>query len=215
MKYIWLISFVISVILDLYQVYVFGEYRYITKPAIMISLGLYYVYHISSLKADSLKWLFFIALIAAWLGDVFLLKDDFFLFGLAAFLVMQLIYSYCFWKDRLVTQPTYVYLGILLFTIGLVAAELWHLLEDLKIPVLVYMTAIGLMSITAFARDRKLSGYWLVFIGTLLFIISDTVLALHQFTEVHLGSLTVMFTYTAAQLAIVHGYILGHTKETN
>ena len=114
------------------------------------------------MSKPSLKWLFFIALIAAWFGDVFLLKDDLFLLGLGSFLLMQLIYSYCFWSDRLVSQPTYVYLGLLLFTIGFVAAELWDVLEDLKAPVLIYMAAIGLMSLTAFARDRKLNGYWFV-----------------------------------------------------
>lgn len=85
---------------------------------------------------------------------------------------------------------------------------LWPELGDLKIPVLVYMTAIGGMSWTAFIRQSSIPGYKFVFAGTIFFIVSDAVLAIHQFeTGLNLGKLTVMTTYGLAQFLIVTGMI--------
>ena len=176
----------------------------------MIGLGGYYLLHFKEISSSG-RLIFLGAIIAAWAGDVFLLWDDRFLYGLGSFLIMQVLYSITFWKDRSLNQSSYVY-GICLLSItGIITAFLWDSLEDMVFPVMVYIIAIGLMSFTAFSRERTMSGYWLVFIGTLLFMISDTVLALHQFTDIHLGKLTVMATYILAQYFIVEGYIKGHT----
>ena len=70
------------------------------------------------------------------------------------------------------------------------------------------MSAIALMSITAFSREKSNAGYMWIFFGTLLFIVSDTVLGIHQFdVGIDLGKLTVMSTYAFAQYAIVQGYM--------
>lgn len=205
-----LFIFAIVSLADLYQIYTGGN-RVWTKPCIMIALGAYYLSHFKEIKADG-KLLFLVAIIAAWAGDVFLLSDDHFLFGLGSFLIMQVLYSVTFWKDRSLNKSSYFYGIFLLLTTGAITAFLWDSLDDLLLPVIIYVLAIGLMSYTAFARDKALAGYWMVFAGTLLFMISDTVLALHQFTDLHLGKLTVMSTYILAQYFIVDGYIKGHTN---
>lgn len=205
-----LFMFVIVSLADLYQVYTGGS-RIWTKPCIMITLGAYYLSHFK-LISSGCKVIFLAAIVAAWAGDVFLLWDDRFLLGLGSFLIMQVLYSITFWNDRSLVKSSYIYGICLLLVTGGVTAFLWDSLEDMVLPVVIYVLAIGLMSFTAFSRDKGLSAYWMVFVGTLLFIISDTVLALHQFTGFHLGRLTVMSTYILAQYFIVDGYIKGHSN---
>ena len=209
-RQVLLFIFAIVSLADLYQVYTGGS-RVWTKPYIMIALGAYYLSHFKMIYSQS-KFIFLVAIIAAWAGDIFLLSDDRFLFGLGSFLIMQLLYSVTFWKDRSLNKSSYFYGIFLLLTTGAITAFLWESLDDLLVPVIIYVLAIGLMSFTAFSRDKGLLGYWMVFVGTLLFMISDTVLALHQFTDLRLGKLTVMSTYILAQYFIIDGYIKGHTN---
>ncbi len=210
---IFLLLFIFVLILDLFQIYTDGAFRYLTKPLIMISLIMYYLGQYNSLGKGSTKLIFLIALFGALAGDIFLLFETKFMWGLASFLVMQILYSYVFWQDRNKGKLKIGYGIGLLIVISIVAFLLWDQLGNLKIPVLIYMGAIGLMSFTAHNRYQSLNGYYFIFIGTLLFIISDTVLGIHQFdTGIHLGKLTVMLTYASAQYLIVQGYLDSHTE---
>lgn len=211
----FLILFSILVSLDLYQVYYDGSMRYLTKPTIMISLIIYYLSHVKGLYQGRTRWLFLLALIGALGGDSFLLFEDYFVYGLLSFLVMQVIYSYCFHQQRSWSKQGLIFTCMLGIIVAIVMSQLWPELGSLKIPVLVYTSAIAAMSITAFNRSRDISGYWMVFIGTLLFIISDSVLAIHKFdVGLNLGKLTVMSTYAYAQYLIVQGYIDGALKKS-
>lgn len=209
-RIVLLFIFAVVSLADLYHVYIDGV-RSWTKPVIMLTLGGYYLLHYKEISSTS-KFIFLVAIIAAWTGDVFLLWDDRFLYGLSSFLIMQVLYSIAFWKDRSLKQSSHIYGALLLLSTVAITAFLWDSLGDMIVPVIIYTLAIGLMSFTAFERDRELLGYWMVFVGTLLFVISDTVLGIHQFTDIHLGKLTVMGTYILAQYFIIVGYIKGHTQ---
>jgi len=173
----------------------------------MISLIGYTFYH-RKIDLRSIDKLFLCALVAALLGDIFLLRDDLFVWGLLSFLCMQILYILTFIKGK-----NYYGLREGVFGIGLIVFNflilrwLWPLLNDMAIPVLVYSCAISIMSWFAWTRDKLSAGYWLIWVGTLLFIISDMTIAIHKFTEVRLGSLTIMATYSIAQLLIVLGYL--------
>ncbi len=206
-----LFIFAIVSMADLYQVYLGGN-RVWTKPLIMLALGGYYLLHLKDINSSG-KFIILVAIVSAWVGDVLLLSDDYFLFGLGSFLIMQVLFSISFWKDRSISQSSFLYGAFLLLSTGAITAFLWDSLGDMVLPVIIYTLAIALMSLTAFARSRDLSGYWLVFGGTLLFMISDTVLGIHEFTDLNLGKLTVMSTYILAQYFIVDGYIKGHAHE--
>ena len=81
-------------------------------------------------------------------------------------------------------------------------------LGDLLIPVIVYMSAILLMALTAFLRQGSVTkiSYIFVFIGALFFIISDSLLALNKFYKpLPLANISIMLTYAMAQLFIVFG----------
>ena len=77
------------------------------------------------------------------------------------------------------------------------------------IPVAVYCAVITLMGITAVGRLGRTnrSSFNLVFLGALLFIMSDSVIGLNRFAGPveHAGPI-VMSTYLLAQYLLVKGY---------
>jgi len=79
---------------------------------------------------------------------------------------------------------------------------------DLRIPGFLYMIIITLMSFTTAIRYDAVTlvPYLLPLFGSLLFIASDTVLALGMFkTKIKYGDVIVMLTYILAQTLITIG----------
>lgn len=184
-------------------------YRFFSKPLIMLALiGLY----LSKNRASSpgSTW-FLAALVFAFLGDVFLLFEgaSFFIMGLVSFLVMQLIYAYLFSKERKASVGFIIgtILLLLVYAIGF-NSYTWSKVGDLKIAVAVYSVAIAIMVFFGIIRDRCIPGYGYIVLGVLLFLISDSALALGKFAGgfPHVG-ITVMATYGLAQYFIVNGYL--------
>jgi uncharacterized membrane protein YhhN len=143
-----------------------------------------------------------VVLFFAWLGDVFLLIPGenplFFQLGLGSFLFMQFAYirlfhlrSRGFWHWSLLPIAIYV-VSLLSF--------LWpHLAEGLRIPVLVYAVALGAMLYFGIKLSDQV-----IFWGALLFVISDSLLALGKFYYAIPGnSFWVMSTYILAQLLLI------------
>ena len=199
--------FAALVILDLILGQNAVEWRFISKPLIMISLLWFSWFHLKK-DIQAIDKLFLAALVAAWFGDVFLLWNDLFIWGLGSFLIMQFLYILTFVKSR-----NYYGIREWAYAFGLSAfllcslSWLWPKLGDMAIPVLVYSIAISTMSWFAWTRDKLSPGYWAIWIGTLFFIVSDMTIAIHRFTDVHLGELTIMSTYCIAQFLIVFGYL--------
>ena len=83
------------------------------------------------------------------------------------------------------------------------------------IPVLVYMAAILTMATLALSRKNsvsKSSFHWTGF-GALLFIISDSLLAVDKFRVAMVwADLGIMATYSFAQLFIVWGIVIAHRE---
>ncbi len=203
----FLIVFLLIIGCDLTFIWCDLPYRWISKPLVMLSLMAYYVYHRKS-HWNKIDVLFVVALCCAWLGDVLLLWDDLFLFGLGAFLLMQILYIVLFIKHKdTLQQQHYIYALGLITWIVIASFILWPHLGEMKIPVVIYTGAIGLMAWWAAARIKNTHGYWMIVIGTLFFMISDTTLAIHLFSDIDLGKLTVMSTYAAAQYFIVMGFL--------
>jgi len=73
---------------------------------------------------------------------------------------------------------------------------------------LLYVCAIGLMGITATLRDKTQfkSTYYRILTGALLFIISDSLLAINKFIHpFDFANLLVMMSYAFAQLLLITG----------
>lgn len=147
------------------------------------------------------RWLMTIALLFAAFADAAI--EFSFVAGLASFLVMQLLYTVVFLSDASFQRGRAAILLLVLY----IAAALWVLLPkagELILPVAVYMGAIGLMGISAACyRGSR----W-VFAGALLFIISDTLIAVNRFwLPVPLERYLILGTYFSAQLLIAGGVI--------
>lgn len=183
------------------------EFRWISKPLILISLILYFVG--STKNCFQQELIFLLALIAALIGDILLLRKEWFLFGLAAFLVMQILYSLRFIKD----WPGYrgpkfgpVVLVLTIFTAS--AILLWPHLADMIIPVLIYSGALCFMSLSSFFRAEFLPSRLEVFVGAFLFLVSDFLIGVSHFIgDFSFASILIMISYSLAQFLIVSGIV--------
>jgi uncharacterized membrane protein YhhN len=85
-------------------------------------------------------------------------------------------------------------------------------LDGLMKPVImVYALSLIGMSMAALNRNGRVnrSSFLLVFTGSLLFVLSDSMIALDRFyAEIPLGGLWIMLTYISAQYLIMRGLIL-------
>lgn len=155
------------------------------------------------------------ALFFSWLGDVLLMlpDEDFFVGGLVAFLSAHIFYIWIF--SRGATLHSLRILPFLMYAGLLMAGPLYGKLpENLQIPVYSYVAVITLMGIVASLRDTQRPGYELVLIGSILFILSDSFLALNKFsTPLPLVGFWVMLTYGLAQYFIVKGYLAGQSRQ--
>lgn len=187
--------------------------HFISKPLLVVSLLFYFIKKSKHLSKSIRKRTVF-ALIFSLIGDILLLfvfkSKAFFIAGLVAFLIAHIMYCLVFLKHRNKSKKPYGFMAILIvYALGL----FWFLksgLNDLLIPVILYMLALLTMATFAFLRKvgvNKLS-YNLVLLGALTFIISDSLLALNKFyTAVPLADFSIMFTYALAQLLIVIGLL--------
>lgn len=206
--------FLALALLDLSFVWWAPDWRYATKPLIIIALIIHFYSNITSWTL--VKRLFFIGLFFALLGDVFLMFDGsrYFVLGLGSFLVMQLLFATSFLRDAFIINWKR-----LLFGVGLVVILFCFLhtlqpgLGDMLIPVVIYSICISTMTFLASTRRVGSPGYVVVLIGALLFMISDGFIAWTRFLEpLTYGGLIIMSTYILAQYLICTGF-LSHLED--
>jgi len=194
------------------------EVRLISKSVLMPLLILYAFTRFAE-KKSGLFIMLIISLVFSWLGDLFLLFDtgesSFFIFGLLSFLLAHIAYIFIYRKAKypnteLALLPTQQmrYLFILVLAGSAVIYVLFPHLGDLALPVIVYAGALTYMAIAALYRYGRTTGssFALVFIGAMLFMLSDSMLAVNKFVGAFsYAGFWVMATYAGAQLLIVEG----------
>ena len=181
----------------------------VCKPMIIPSLIAWYL-----VKTDRINKWYVTALFFSFIGDVLLLdKLNFFIFGIAAFLITQVIYIFIFskglakisWQKKLTSiLPFLLFYSVL---ISVLAPNL----NDLLIPVMIYGMAIsifGMVALLNYLADKNKLNMSLLQ-GALLFILSDSMIALNKFHEPQtFYPVTIMLTYIIAQYLIAT-YMLG------
>lgn len=88
---------------------------------------------------------------------------------------------------------------------------LYPVLTDMRIPVIVYAIVLMLMVIQSIFRMGRTSpeSFWMVFGGAVLFMISDSLIAMNKFLDPFpLAEFWIMLTYSVAQFFIVRGLLL-------
>ncbi|MBY0410368.1 MAG: sterol desaturase family protein [Burkholderiaceae bacterium] len=200
----------------------YAQWYAVLKPPTMIIAIILVALSAYSISAQDQKYqkysqfLAAMALLAAGLsaslvGDVFLLKDGFFVEGLVSFLVAHLFYVALFRRGA----PWFAHRGALVATLGMGAgmvAFLWvgGLPAALRVPVAAYVLVIALMAAQAIGRASVLRDgpSLMVAVGAGFFMLSDSLLATHRFVvPLPMAQLGVLATYYAAQICIVAGIL--------
>lgn len=179
------------------------------KPLILLLLLVLYAVSVSKLNK-----LYVLALIFSFFGDVFLMFSGelYFIIGLISFLIAHLLFikivinqiqKQSISKVIISTIPFLVlFLGLILF--------LKDFLNNLLIPVIIYGLTIctfGTVSLINYLSTKSRKSL-LMLIGSIIFITSDSVLAINKFyNSSHLFEVIIMITYILAQYLIFRSMV--------
>lgn len=187
--------------------------RFLPKPLILLSLIIFFLTQSKHLTSTT-KLFMTLGLTFSLTGDILLMfvdaSSNYFIGGLIAFLIAHIMYVKVFLDKR---NKDNSILGILVVLL-IYALGIFYLLRDglgdMLIPVILYMLIILSMAITAWLRKGAVSklSHLLLLIGALLFVMSDSTLALNKFYQtVPQSHIIIMSTYALAQYCIVLGVL--------
>lgn len=221
----WLILFLLALTINILGIYLMDEWlERISKPLLVVILIIYFLSETKSFGSSLKKWIVG-ALFFSWLGDLLLMLEEkdslFFLLGLSAFLVAHIFYILFFHRVKVkenVQARWWLVVIIVIYYTALISL-LYPRLGDMKVPVPVYGIVISFMLLLAlhmlFIKNKKAGQ--LLTAGAVLFVISDSVLAVNKFYQpFEYAGIVIMLTYGLAQLFIVKGaagYIISAHKE--
>ena len=215
-KQSWIILFAIILIANISGALLKHQsLDYISKPLIVVSIAAYFLSQTGSSPFQLKKWIL-LALFFSWVGDILLMFQSanqlFFLLGLSSFLLAHIFYIIFFQSIRAREKNSpklWLLLIVLVYYTALISFLSPHL-RDMKLPVIIYGAVISLMLSLAmdmlFIQDKRAGR--LMMVGALLFVLSDSVLAINQFYQSFpLAGVIIMLTYGLAQLFIIEGAI--------
>lgn len=151
-------------------------------------------------------------------GDIVLDLDRsrFFILGLLSFLIAHIFYAILFVRGIAFSKKSWpIIIGIALYAV--ILAYLLRNMDAGRLPaVLVYLAAISVMTVFAgLQMTYHACSRWTVtvFSGAVIFMISDTIIAVNQFLRPIPNSLMYSLTfYWTAQLLIVTGMVKSKTE---
>ena len=183
----------------------------------MPALALYFlaeIHFFEKCKLNKKATLILIALIFAWFGDLFLMwtnvNPNFFIVGLGSFLVMQLFYIFIFKPFKINTLKENIYTNSFIILFGISTfSYLYNTLGTLKTPVFFYFLAILTMVLSAVSMyAREAIAGKIVHWGAILFMISDSLIAINKFKfDIPYSGFLIMSTYILAQWLIINGLL--------
>ena len=192
--------------------------EYPVKPLIMIWMAIYFLLnrHKKSLTVPVMLAFFF-----SWVGDILLMlsgkNEMFFYAGVGGFFFAQIIYIYIFRSYAESTgagfvqrRPGYIFL-FFLYLAGIYIFLAPGLEGIMKPIIIVYAITLILMSVMALNRNGRVHyrSFILTFAGSLLFVVSDSLIALNKFAfPIPQGGFIIMLSYISAQYLIMRGLIL-------
>jgi uncharacterized membrane protein YhhN len=186
----------------------FREGVYITKPLKMLSIGIFYYFQRKE-NLDKHDRIMLVAFFFSMLGDIFLMlgKEEYFKFGLGSFLITHLCFIRVFYSQK---GQTNLYTRLAIFIFGAIVFSFIknQISSVLFVPVIIYLLAISVMAICAAERKANPESYRMVLIGAVLFMISDSLIAIDKFAfSIPYPTLLIMGTYVFAQYFIAVGFL--------
>ncbi len=149
-------------------------------------------------------------------GDAFLMmRDKYFVAGLAGFLAAHICYLWAFTHDTRLGERKLPFVAWGVWGMVLVPLLWPGLAGPLRAPVVLYTVALLAMAAQAAGRavSKREAPAILAAVGAGLFVISDSVLAFQRFRHpLPLGHLLVLGTYFAAQGGIALSAVLRATQ---
>jgi uncharacterized membrane protein YhhN len=191
------------------------DLQYICKPLLMPLLLIYFFTGTKSTGSSKKVWIVS-GLLFSWSGDVLLMfqpKDEiFFLFGLSAFLLAHIFYIIFFHrirvKENIKGNPWLMVIVVIYYAALLTLLS--PSLGTMKWPVRIYGIVISFMFMLAMHMlyIKKRNTGLLMMLGALLFVISDSMLAIDKFYHSFvMADVLIIVTYALAQLFIVEGAV--------
>jgi len=190
----------------------------IAKGLLMPLLMVYFWLNVRP-RTDAFVRFMLVALGFSWLGDLLMLFQDqaiFFVLGLGSFLAAHIAYIGVFTRKQegkktvgLVGRNFLWAAPIMIYGFGLYL-WLYPSLNGMMVPVCLYAVAICGMLIAAVNRQTFVSylSFRYVLLGALLFVVSDSMIALNMFDEpINNASFWIMMTYGLGQWLIVTGVL--------
>jgi uncharacterized membrane protein YhhN len=220
-KYPWIIFFSIVLLAELIFIQLkMDEWEHVSKPLIIPALAAYFLSQTKNIGSQLKKWIL-AALFFSWAGDLLLIfqskSETWFLAGLSAFLLAHIFYIIFFHqvrvKENIRSNPWLLLIVVLYY--GVLISWLSPYLGDKKLPVRIYGIAISFMFMLAMHMfGIRAGGKWMV-LGALLFVLSDSLLAINKFYKSFEESgILIMITYGLAQFFITAGAVR-YIRSTN
>ncbi|MFK8011453.1 MAG: lysoplasmalogenase [Marinicellaceae bacterium] len=199
---------------------------FVSKPLLMPIL-IVWAFLYSQENLIKINKLLMIALLFSMFGDISLMflnyVPDMFLLGLLSFLIVHILYIYIFLKAPFRNSSSYIKKNPLIL-ITLICYGLCLILflykqnqpefVQMQIPVIIYALVILLMLTSAInIYQRNIRGMYLIILGAFLFVLSDSTIALSQFSllfnqKQDIARIIIMCLYGIAQFMIVKGYLM-------
>ena len=203
--------FFIAVITDIWGIVIENEtMQTVAKPLLLTLLALVYLVSVKK----PIFW-YVVGMFFSFVGDVLLMFEgaNFFMFGLAAFLLAHVVYikvTSSFLQRDLTVKiissafPFVIFLAVLMYLI-------YPNLGEMLIPVAVYgitISTFGSIALLNYRSEKSTENLWL-FIGAIIFILSDSLIALNKFYEPNeIYGVAIMVTYILAQFLICKAMIV-------
>lgn len=196
-----------------------------TKPLLLAILSLWFYLQLRPLRSRDVRFIL-AGLIFSIGGDTLLMlvgngpkNEDFFLLGLGSFLLAQLCYlvgfvSFSGAGEGSVARKPWRAWPFLLYWIAILGTLWPYLPTPMRLPVGVYSLAIMGMATAAYNLRPHLTKaiFWGLMGGVLLFVLSDSLIALNKFmgAEVRIpqARVLIMATYLLGQFLIARSVVL-------
>ena len=190
--------------------------RYFTRPLLMPLLVVTLFSKVDFHERRTAKVLIFGSFVSATIADLFALSENGFVASVVCFSIALLLYIiYFFGVQKLSSRklvPIVVLAAVLLSGFSLLIASLWNYMEGFKVPVIVRSFSLMAMFVAAvnilFKSETKPLAIDAFIPGSVLFIISDVMLAANKFYfEEPFLDIAIMATYCGAQYYICRGCV--------
>ena len=212
--YIMLCFYIILVLVHLFCcLHHIEDIRKATKVFLMPCLA--FTYYLGCPKEKFSK-IILLALLFGCLGDTFLIINNFFVFGVASFLLGHLLYIFIFFDEtglKNYKKNIFVFIAVCLVYLYIENKVLLYfrpalIKEGLWLPLTIYTSILAILNISSaiYAYCYRNIYSILTYIGSLVFFVSDVMLAQEIFMENNkYYSIIIMTTYILGQSLISLG----------